>query len=86
MPRSQLPQSVEYVQFFSTLAAGAIVSWIVWEMVKAPRAYNEANATDPLVVSSNEWFRLLIENLPVIFLAIAVMGSIAWTVYRSNFT
>ena len=85
MRDDHLPQSVEIVQFFSTLGAGAIVTWVVWELVAAPLAYTGDNATLPLVANSNEWFDVLINNLPIAFLFIAAMGSIAYTVFKTQF-
>jgi uncharacterized membrane protein YhdT len=84
MARQTLHQSIEYIQLFSTLAAGAIVTWIVWELTAAPLSYTQSNATG-LVAESNQWFQVAVQNLPVFFLFIAAMGSIAWTVYKSNF-
>lgn len=85
MPRDHLPQSIEIVQFFSTLGAGAIVAWVVWELVADPLTYVDNNATLELVLRSNEWLNILIENLPLLFLFIAAMGSIAITVFKTQF-
>jgi len=82
---SQLQQSVEYVQFFASLGAGAAVTWVVWELTERPRTYNQNNASLELVANSTDWFGAVIDNLPVIFLFIAALGSIAWTVYKTNF-
>jgi hypothetical protein len=70
---------------FSTLGAGAIVIWVVWELVAQPMAYVENNAQNELVKTSNEWFDVLIQNLPLAFLFIAAMGSIAFTVYKTAY-
>lgn len=85
MGRDELHQSIEFVQFFATLGGGAIVTWVVWKLVEAPLAYTGENATSDLMIESNEWFDVLVTNLPVAFLFIAALGSIAWTVYRTNF-
>jgi len=84
--RARVEQSVEYIQFFATAAAGVVVTWVVWEITEAPRAYNDANASLELVKQSNNWMQLLVDNLPIIFLFIASLGSIAWTVYKTSFT
>lgn len=83
--RRQLNQSVEYLQFFSTLGAGAIVIWVVWELVAQPMAYVDNHAQNGLVQTSNQWFDTLIQYLPVAFLFIAAMGSIVWTVFKSSY-
>jgi len=85
MHRNQLPQSIEIVQFFGSLGAGAIVAWVVWELVAAPLGYVDANASLEIVTRSNEWLDILIQNLPLAFLFIAAMGSIAWTVFKTQF-
>jgi hypothetical protein len=84
MARDQLPQSVQIVQFFASLGGGAVVIWVVWELVAEPLDYVGANATG-LVATSNEWFDILIQNLPIAFVFIAAMGSIAWTVFATRF-
>jgi len=83
--REHLPQSIEIVQFFATLGGGAIVAWVVWEVVAAPQQYIKQNATLGIVKRSAEWMTVTVDNLPLLFLFFAAMGSLAWTVFKTRF-
>jgi hypothetical protein len=83
---TELRQSVEYIQFFASIGAAAIVSWLVIELTNTPLNYVSTNAETELVEQSNNWFDILITNLPIIFLFIAGMGAISFTVFKSEFT
>ena len=83
---TELRQSVEYIQFFASIGAAAIVSWLVIELTNTPLNYVSTNAETKLVEQSNNWFDILITNLPIIFLFIAGMGAISFTVFKSEFT
>jgi len=83
---SELRQSVEYMQFFASIGAAAVVSWLVVELTNDPLNYVGANAEVELVAKSNNWFDILITNLPIVLLFIAGMGTISYTVFKSQFT
>jgi len=83
---SELRQSVEYMQFFASIGAAAVVSWLVVELTKDPLNYVGTNAEVELVAKSNNWFDILITNLPIVLLFIAGMGTISYTVFKSQFT
>lgn len=83
--RARLAQSVGFMQFFATLGAGAVIFWFVNKVTAEPMSYVASNATNQTVQRSNGWFELLINNLPIIFLLIAVMGSIAWAVFETRY-
>lgn len=82
---TSLHQSIEYVQFFVSIGAAAVLSWVVWELEATPTTYTADNASLPLVQTSNQWFDTLIQNLPLVFLFIAGMGALAMTVFKSQF-
>jgi len=83
--RASLRQSVGYVSLFTSLGAGAIMTWIVWRLVETPQARIGDNAQLEAVRRSHQWTELLLNNLPIIFLLIAVVGSIAFTVYQTRY-
>lgn len=83
--RGRVRQSVGIAEFFASLAAGAIVTWVVWAAVDGPLAYASGTATNDQVVQSNEWFQILVDNLPILFLLIASAGGIAWAVFQTEF-
>lgn len=85
MTRTALRQSVSYVEFFSSLAAGAIVTWIIWMIAKKPMTYLGDNAQLSIVRRNNQWTEILLNNLPVLFAIIAIIGSIAIVVYVTRF-
>jgi len=85
MPQGRLKQSVEYIQFFTSIGAAALVTWVVWRLVEEPMAYAETNAQLPMVQNSNGWLSILVDNLPLMFLFIAGMGALSYTVFRSTF-
>jgi len=82
----ELRQSVQYIQFFASLGAAAVIAWLVVELTNDPLAYVETNAETELVAQSNNWFDILISNLPIVFLFIAGMGAISYTVFTSQFS
>jgi hypothetical protein len=84
--RQSLQQSVGLVHFFATLGGGVAVVWVVQRLVGDQLAYVDSNATVSLVKESNAWFQVLVENLPVLFLLIASMAGLAWTVYQTRYT
>jgi Na+-transporting methylmalonyl-CoA/oxaloacetate decarboxylase beta subunit len=84
--RETLPQSVGLVHFFATLGGGVVIVWVVQRLVGDQLTYIDNNATVSLVQDSNAWFQVLVENMPVLFLLIASMGGLAWTVYQTRYT
>lgn len=85
MTRTELRQSVGYMSFFTSLAAAAIVTWTVWKLSIQPMNYIGDNAQLSIVLSSKQWTETLLNNLPAIFLIMAVAGSIAFVVYQTRF-
>mgnify|MGYP006866530681 FL=1 len=85
MSREELHQAVGFVQFFAALGAGAVVIWMVDAVVESPMTYVSANAQNQLVIESQQWFSILIENLPIVFLMIAALGGISWAVFQTEF-
>jgi len=85
MKDGELNQSVGFVEFFSSLAGGAIVVWLVWKVSDKPMASSADRAQLEPVRRSLEWTDQLLFYLPVLFLLTAVVGSIAWTVYQTRF-
>jgi hypothetical protein len=73
------------VQFFAALGAGAVVIWMVDSVVDAPMTYVSSNAQNQLVIDSQQWFSILLENLPIVFLMIAALGGISWAVFQTEF-
>jgi hypothetical protein len=86
--RVQLNQSVGFIQFFVSLGAGAIMFWMVNELVPQQRDFVKTSKAmeNSLFASSTEWFQVLITNLPIIILGIASIGGIAFAVSQSRFT
>lgn len=78
-------QSVGFVHFFATLGAGAVVVWVVQRVVDSQLAYMQTNASVDTVQQSNQWFSILVENLPTVFLLLAAIGGIAWAVFQTNY-
>lgn len=85
MTRAQLRQSIGFVDFFSSLGAGAIVTWLVWKLSVEPMGYLGDNAQLAKVQQSVQWTEILLNNLPIIFAIIAVVGSIAFVVFQTRF-
>lgn len=85
MTQPQLRQSVGIVEFFSSLAGGAVVIWLSWRLSEQPMASMNDNAQLDEVRRSVQWTEILLNNLPVIFLVTAVVGSIAFAVYQTRF-
>lgn len=85
-PPPTLRQSVGFVEFFSSLAGGAIVIWITWRIAEAPMANMSNNAQLEEVRRSVRWTELLLNNLPAIFLLTAVVGSIAFAVFQTRYS
>jgi hypothetical protein len=85
MSREELQQAVGFVQFFAALGAGAVVIWMVDSVVDAPMTYVSSNAQNQLVIDSQQWFSILLENLPIVFLMIAALGGISWAVFQTEF-
>jgi len=81
----QLNQSVEYVSYFASLGAGAIVVWVVWRITDPAMASTQASVEGELATRSTGWFDALVNNLPLVFLGIASIGAISAVVFRSNF-
>lgn len=86
MMRTQLRQTVSIVEFFSSLGAGAVIIWIVWKLAVSPMTYIGDNAQLAPVQRSFQWTEILLNNLPIMFAIIAVVGSIAFVVYQTGFT
>jgi hypothetical protein len=80
-----LRQSVGVMEFFASLGGAAIVSWVVVELAGPQLTYANNNATNSLVATSNQWFSAVVENLPIIMLFIAVVGSLAFVVYQTRY-
>lgn len=80
-----LRQSVGYMELVTSLAAGAIVTWLVWTASEDGMASLNERAQLAEVRRSVQWTEVLLNNLPVIFLIIAVVGSLAFTVYQTRF-
>ena len=78
-------QSVGFVHFFATLGAGAAVVWVVRRVVGDQLTFMDNNATVGTVQQSNQWFSILVENLPTVFLLLAAVGGIAWAVFQTNY-
>lgn len=78
-------QSVGFVHFFATLGAGAAIVWVVQRIAGDQLAYMDTNATVSTVQQSNDWFAILVENLPTVFLLLAAVGGIAWAVFQTNY-
>jgi len=78
-------QSIGLVNFLASLGAGAVIVWVVRRLTANQMSYMDTNATVGAVQQSQDWFAVLIENLPVLFLLIACMGGIAWSVYQSGY-
>ncbi len=85
MRRASLEQSVGYLSLFSTLGAGAIITWVLWRLSEQPMGYLGDNAELEPVRRSVQWNEVLLNNFPVIVLIFAVAGSIAFTVYQTRF-
>lgn len=83
--KATLRQSVGYVELFSSLGAAAIMTWIVWRLAETPQSRIGDKAQLESVRRSHQWTELLLNNLPIIFLLIAVVGSIAFTVYQTRY-
>lgn len=85
MKRAKLRQSVGYVSLFSSLGAAAVVTWITWKLAVEPMSYIGDNATNTLVRKNHQWTTILLDNLPIVFVLIAMVGSIAFVVYQTRF-
>lgn len=85
MSRARLEQSVGYLSLFSTLGAGAIMTWVLWKLGAQPMGYLEDNAQLEPVRRSVQWNEVLLNNFPVIVLLFAVVGSLAFVVYQTRF-
>ena len=85
MHRDTRAQSIGIVRFFASLGGGAAVVWAVQRVVGDSLDFAEQEAQLSIVQQSNAWFRVLVENLPVLFLLIASMGGIAWAIYQTNY-
>jgi hypothetical protein len=85
MKQGELPQSLGFVELFSSLAGGAVIIWLVWRLAEAPMASMNDRAQLESVRRSVQWTDVLLNNLPVVFLLIAVVGSIAWVVFQTRF-
>jgi len=85
--RATVNQSVGFMQFFVSLGAGAIIVWIVQELVPAQRTYVKGSdaMSNSLFASSTEWFQVLITNLPILMLGISAVGGLTFAVYKSSF-
>ncbi|UIP01696.1 hypothetical protein Hbl1158_16975 (plasmid) [Halobaculum sp. CBA1158] len=83
--RLRLRQSVGFVDLVASLAGGAVVVWVVWWLAESPMQYIGDNAQLPAVQRSHQWTDVLLSNLPVVYVVIAVVGSIAFTVYQTRF-
>lgn len=82
---TSMRQSVGIVEFFSSLGAGAVITWLVWKLANEPMGYIGDNAQLSEVSQSHQWTGLLLDNLPIVFLIIAVVGSIAFVTYQTRF-
>jgi hypothetical protein len=82
---NQRAQSVGLVRFFGSLGAGAVIVWIVQRLTADQLDYIDQNATVSAVQQSNAWFEVLVNNLPILFLLLAAMGGLAWSVYQTRY-
>lgn len=85
MRQAELKQSLGFVQFFTSLAGGVIIVWLVWNLSETPMASINERAQLESVRRSAEWTEILLNNLPLLFLLMAVVGSIAWVVFQTRF-
>jgi len=85
MTDAELSQSIGFVELFSSLAGGAVIVWLAWRLSGPPMASMNDRAELESVRRSVQWTDVLLNNLPVIFLLIAVVGSIAWVVFQTRF-
>lgn len=83
MQRTELNQSLGIIEVFTGLGGGAVMIWIVWKLTAEPMSYVEANSTGK-VAESNEWFTILVDNLPVVMLLLVCVAGIAWAVYQTE--
>ena len=85
MSRSSLRQSTSVISFFGSVGAAALVTWVVWKLAVEPMSYVDETAQLEIVRRNHEWNEVLLNNLPVLFLFIAVAGSISMVVYQTRF-
>ena len=83
--RAHLRQSVGYMELVTSLVAGAIVIWLTWTAAEPGMASINERAQLEEVRRSVQWTEVLLNQLPVIFLLIAVTGSLAFVVYQTRF-
>jgi branched-subunit amino acid ABC-type transport system permease component len=85
--RVVLNQSVGFMQFFVSLGAGAVIYWLVQELVPAQRSYVSSSKAmeNSLFAASTEWFQVLVTNLPIILLGICSIGGLAFAVAQTRF-
>jgi flagellar biosynthesis protein FlhB len=85
MATGRVSQSLGIVDFFASLAAGGIVTWVVWKATAEPMSTVGSAAQNSMVQESNTWFQILLDNLPLLFLLIACLGGVAWAVFQTEF-
>jgi hypothetical protein len=79
-------QSVAFVRYFAGLGGAAVIVWLV-RRVANPQLQRTANMGNPTTkfVQSQQWFETLLTNLPILFLLLMTMGTIAFVVYQTRF-
>lgn len=83
--KGSLEQSNGFMQLVTSLAGGAVVVFIVWMAAEDGMASLDQRAQLEEVRRSVQWTEIMLNQLPVIFLIIAVVGSLAFTVYQTRF-
>lgn len=77
-------QSIGILGFFTSLAVGAIVYWLV-DTISEPILLRASEATtNPEANQATEWFTTGVESLPIIFMIIAFFGLVSYSVYSSG--
>lgn len=77
-------QATGIANFFLAILVGAIMTWILDEVTSplVSRMQNQTAATDTVGTTMNDWWVLIFDNQPVMFLLITFFSLIALSVFQ----